>query len=119
MSRTVFDEAPGLGELLMAAIKAGLIKVSPLYLEMFSDLLSQPAGVSVVEADDAVLTQREQEILQLLRRGLSNQAISESTGVALSTIKWHLKNIFAKLGVSTRAEAIVHSDYLESAVRTR
>lgn len=120
VNRTVFDEAPGLGELLMAAIQSGLVKVPPIYLEMFRDLLDKPVAAAVVVAsDDVVLTQREQEILQLLRLGLSNQAISQQTGVALSTIKWHLKNIFAKLGVSTRAEAIVHSDHLESGVRIR
>ena len=79
----------------------------------------QNIEVEAMSCAPITLTQREQEILKLLRLGLSNQAISEQTGVALSTIKWHLKKIFAKLGVSTRAEAIVHSDALESGVRIR
>ncbi len=52
------------------------------------------------------LTGKEQEIMELLVRGLDNSSISKQTGIALSTTKWHLKNIYAKLGVSNRTEAI-------------
>ncbi|MFN3713714.1 MAG: LuxR C-terminal-related transcriptional regulator [Alcanivoracaceae bacterium] len=125
VNRTVFDEAPGLGELIAEAIQQGVVRVPALYTQMFEGLLQPSAGVAVAEQEvDAVregimLTQRESEILLLLRQGLSNQAISQETGVALSTIKWHLKNIFAKLGVSTRAEAIVFSEQNNSSIRVR
>jgi LuxR family transcriptional regulator, maltose regulon positive regulatory protein len=120
VNRTVFDEAPGLGELLLAAFQAGVVKAPPIYRQMFSDVIEVPVTAAANAAvEDLGLTHREQEILQLLRLGLSNQSISQQTGVALSTIKWHLKNIFAKLGVSTRAEAIVHSEHSDSPVRIR
>ncbi|PKM22946.1 MAG: hypothetical protein CVV10_01690 [Gammaproteobacteria bacterium HGW-Gammaproteobacteria-14] len=113
VNRTVFDEAPGLSELMVIGLRQGVIRVPTIYISMFADLLEEqePAVVQAAETiavpTATVLTQRETEILTLLRQGLSNQAISDRTGVALSTIKWHLKNIFAKLGVSSRAEAIV------------
>jgi LuxR family maltose regulon positive regulatory protein len=46
-------------------------------------------------------------MLKLLAQGLSNQEISERSNVALSTTKWHLRNVFAKLDVTTRTAAIV------------
>ena len=52
------------------------------------------------------LTDREIDILKLLACGLSNTQISERSRIALSTAKWHLKKVFAKLDVSTRTGAI-------------
>jgi DNA-binding NarL/FixJ family response regulator len=52
------------------------------------------------------LTMREIEILQLVARGLSNRAVARAVGRAEETIKVHLKNIFAKLNVADRTEAV-------------
>jgi DNA-binding NarL/FixJ family response regulator len=52
------------------------------------------------------LTERELEILQLVARGLSNRAVARTIGRADETIKVHLKNIFAKLNVADRTEAV-------------
>ena len=43
-------------------------------------------------------------VLRLIAQGLSNQEISERSNVALSTTKWHLRNVFAKLGISSRSQ---------------
>ena len=48
-------------------------------------------------------------MLALLCSGLSNNEISNRIGVALSTTKWHLKNIFAKMGVTSRTAAILQA----------
>ncbi len=50
----------------------------------------------------ASLTQREQRILELVQRHLSNKEISTFLGVAPATVKFHLSNIFSKLGVHDR-----------------
>lgn len=52
------------------------------------------------------LTDREVEVLQLLSGGLSNRDIATAIGRTDETVKLHLKNIFAKLGVSDRTEAV-------------
>ena len=52
------------------------------------------------------LSNREQEILQILSKGLSNKEIAAALNMTVNTVKWHLKNLFAKLGVSNRTEAI-------------
>jgi DNA-binding NarL/FixJ family response regulator len=55
--------------------------------------------------DDLGLTEREHSMLRALARGLSNQAISKEFWVTEQTVKFHLSNIYRKLGVSNRTEA--------------
>jgi serine/threonine-protein kinase PknK len=49
---------------------------------------------------------REIEILRLLDRGLSNKQIARNLGITINTVKWHLKSIFTKLGVTRRGESV-------------
>jgi LuxR family maltose regulon positive regulatory protein len=55
------------------------------------------------------LSQRELKILQLIAQGLSNRVISERLFLALSTIKGHNRNIFNKLQVQSRTEAVARA----------
>ncbi|MDQ2086090.1 LuxR C-terminal-related transcriptional regulator [Herbivorax sp. ANBcel31] len=52
---------------------------------------------------------RELEILDLISKGLSNQDICEKLFVSLGTVKWHTINIYGKLGVKGRTQAIALS----------
>lgn len=52
------------------------------------------------------LTVTEQMVLQYLEKGYSNAAVSESMNIKLSTVKSHIYNIYKKLGVSTRIQAV-------------
>ena len=52
------------------------------------------------------LTDRELEVLKLVARGLSNKEVARAIGRTDETIKIHLKNVFAKLGVADRTEAV-------------
>jgi len=56
-------------------------------------------------AKDAGLTERELGIIRAVARGLSNEAISKELWVAEQTVKFHLTNIYRKLGVRNRTEA--------------
>ncbi len=56
--------------------------------------------------DDAGLTKRELSILEELPAGGSNQQIAKRLFLAEQTVKFHLTNIYRKLGVSTRTEAL-------------
>ena len=58
------------------------------------------------------LSKRELEILELIAQGLSNREISEQLYLALSTIKGHNSNIFDKLGVQRRTEAVARASEL-------
>ena len=55
------------------------------------------------------LTQREQRVLARLEQGLSNRQISEALFISEQTVKFHLKNIYAKLGVHGRVQAVMHA----------
>lgn len=52
------------------------------------------------------LSEREQEVLRYLSTGLSNQAIADRLTVSLATIKWHAQNIYGKLNVLNRMQAV-------------
>jgi NarL family two-component system response regulator LiaR len=52
------------------------------------------------------LSKRELEVLSLLAQGLSNQEIAEKLFVSLSTVKTHIQNLFEKLDVKRRTQAI-------------
>jgi len=53
----------------------------------------------------AGLTEREVAILEALARGLSNEAIAKELWIARQTVKFHVRNVYRKLGVSNRTEA--------------
>jgi DNA-binding NarL/FixJ family response regulator len=52
------------------------------------------------------LTDREEEVLRLLARGLTNSAIAERLGLSGKTVRNHVSNLFSKLGVADRAAAV-------------
>jgi DNA-binding NarL/FixJ family response regulator len=61
--------------------------------------------IAATNADGLGLTERELSMLKALSRGLSNQAISKEFWVTEQTVKFHLSNIYRKLGVANRTEA--------------
>ncbi|MDZ4877942.1 MAG: Transcriptional regulatory protein DegU [Chroococcidiopsis cubana SAG 39.79] len=71
------------------------------------------AAFSHVEGTDArvqpliePLSDRELEVLQHLAQGLSNRAIATQLFVSLAAIKWHARNIYGKLDVANRTQAV-------------
>ncbi len=63
--------------------------------------------VSSLAADPlAGLTPRERELLAALAGGLTNQQMASQLDISLNTVKFHLKNLYDKLGVGNRAQAV-------------
>jgi WD40 repeat protein/serine/threonine protein kinase len=60
-----------------------------------------------------LLTPREQEVLQLIIDGLSNREIAQRLTVTLSTVKWYVNQVYSKLGVRSRVQAIVRARELD------
>jgi DNA-binding NarL/FixJ family response regulator len=61
------------------------------------------------EAQKAGLTPSEQRVLEALARGLSNKEIAEELWLTQQTVKFHLTNIYRRLGVTNRTEAVRHA----------
>jgi two-component system NarL family response regulator len=59
------------------------------------------------ESERSLLSEREIEILKLVSAGKSNRAIAEQLSISENTVKYHLKNILHKLGVTNRTEAVM------------
>lgn len=55
------------------------------------------------------LSERELEILRLVAEGMSNQQIADHMVIALGTVKTHVHNIYGKLGVESRTQAIARA----------
>lgn len=63
-------------------------------------------------ADVVSLTAREEEVLVLLSKGYSNKEIADKLSVSVDTVRSHLKHIYEKMHVRSRAEAVAH--YLDA-----
>lgn len=74
--------------------------VFPRAAQRWMSSVRQPAGA----APD--LSQREVEVLEKLARGLTNAEIAVELSVSENTVRFHLKNIYEKLGVTNRTEAV-------------
>lgn len=58
------------------------------------------------------LSERELDVLRLIAEGCSNQEIALNLTVSLSTVKWHSSNIYSKLGVKNRSQAVAKARML-------
>ncbi|MBZ9676205.1 LuxR C-terminal-related transcriptional regulator [Mesorhizobium sp. ES1-1] len=70
-------------------------------------VLSPRRAVSVSEPLAGALTRREEEVLELMRWGLSNGEIAAKLRININTVKSHTKNLFSKLGVKSRTQAVL------------
>ena len=69
--------------------------------------LDKPAANGVTEPWRAQMSEREQDVLRGVVQGSSNKEIARRMQLAEVTIKLHLRNVFRKMGVKSRAEAAV------------
>ena len=84
--------------------------------ELFSAIRNVCSGQKVIsdeikqflneEADSESLSLRQMQMLSSLSRGLTNRDIAEEFGLSYGVVKFHLKELFRKIGASSRTEAV-------------
>ena len=73
----------------------------------FTGVAATATGAAPADAAFAALSPREREVLALISEGLANAEIGERLGISEKTVRNHVSNLFDKLGVWSRAQAIV------------
>ncbi len=94
----------GLG--IWLALKLSKPKVETIIVEKEIYVRSDSFLLNEQALNSLNLSRRELEVLQLMAEGLSNHEIAEKLYVSLSTVKTHSRNLFDKLGVARRTQAI-------------
>jgi LuxR family maltose regulon positive regulatory protein len=120
--RTFVDEGPAMAALLrkrratqsretdyvdrlLEAFEHGEAPIEPASSHDHHRSVSQPMPQPLIEP----LSEREREVLELMATGASNQEIAETLIIAVNTVKRHARNIFDKLGVENRTQAVARA----------
>jgi DNA-binding NarL/FixJ family response regulator len=95
----------GIGAAL-TAVRSGLTVIDTALAQALVPPLpsARPVGARAAE-----LTDRERQVVQLLAEGLSNKLVADRLGISDHTAKFHVNGVMAKLGASTRTEAVVEA----------
>jgi LuxR family maltose regulon positive regulatory protein len=112
--RTFVDTGEPMAELLR---EAAAQEVAPDYvkklLRAFDASEAPPPSPTVAQPLIEPLSDRELDVLRLLADGLTNQEIALALFISVNTVKTHLKNIYGKLGVNDRREAVTKAKELD------
>ncbi len=109
--RVFVDEGPAIAELLEKSLNVK----SDIPRAFVKKLLSEFKLKKVIHSDEFLVEQlsdRELEVLRFIAAGLSNKKITEQLFISMSTVKTHLRNIYGKLDVHSRTEAIAKAKEL-------
>jgi LuxR family maltose regulon positive regulatory protein len=112
--RTFLDEGAALYPLLVLLADTFAPDSDSPVSAYLGDLLSRlghdkdggHTGNAASSTTRSALTPREVAILQLISQAMSNKRVALTLNISLETVKWNLKNVFLKLGVSSRYDAV-------------
>ncbi len=114
--RIFMDEGPRVAQMISTAASRDLLpeyskKLRSAFLAERQPRLDQPRRGPVKNSHDLIehLSERELEVLDLVAQGLSNREIATRLYLALNTVKGHNRNIYGKLGVQRRTEAVARA----------
>lgn len=100
--RTFVEAGPSCAALLASVGHPYATRV----LDAFAPDLRDRAHPAATPGDASRLTERERDILAALASARTYERIAQEHGVSVNTVRFHVKNVYAKLGVRTRLEAV-------------
>jgi len=112
--RAFADNGTSLSGLLYLAVLRGISssyarKLLTAFQDGQSGAIGHYRGSRVKPGMIEPLSEREIEVLQLIARGLSNRGVAERLVVSMPTVKSHTNNIYTKLGVGSRTQAVIRA----------
>ncbi|MCA9971609.1 MAG: tetratricopeptide repeat protein [Anaerolineales bacterium] len=120
--RPFLDHGAGLTPLMALALHADALPAkSDTFLRQLLALLGHAGNVANLLSEENLkslatkvsITQREQDVLRLVQEGLSNRQIGARLCIAPGTVKTHLANIYGKLEVNSRVQAVAEAQALK------
>lgn len=120
--RIYLDAGEALHDLLQKALPYGehITEIRSLLVDFAKEPSMQPAAGRLSAPSSPAstaplvepLTERETEVLQLIASGLTNKDIQERLFISNNTVRTHIKNLYGKLGVSDRTQAVLRAQAL-------
>lgn len=119
--RSIIDFGRPMGQLLQALLVENSLATEPALLAYLQRLIGKVRSVpAAVRSEGAVgsgspehgLTGREAEILLLLHSGMQNKVIGRHLKISDKTVRWHIQNLFSKLHVNNRTQAVLKARQL-------
>lgn len=104
--RSFIDAGSGLEELLQRYMRSPEYETASAGHKQHTEKIASYFTTTDDYTADQLLSRREQEVLECLAKGSSNKAIARKISVSENTVRFHLKNIFAKLEVNNRLLAV-------------
>jgi LuxR family maltose regulon positive regulatory protein len=114
--RAFLDEGEPLARLLHEAMSRDIVPEYVAQLLVAFDAETKERALSSVPRPSSLvepLSKRELQVLQLIAQGLSNREIAERLFISLSTVKGHTNNIYGKLAVNSRTQAVAQARALD------
>jgi serine/threonine-protein kinase PknK len=106
LSRLVTDGATSTQEQIVDGVPDHFLIRLHDHTAAWSDKVPAVAAVDLTADPDTRFTEREMEILELLDVGRSNQQIARQLSLSTNTVKWYLKTLYQKFGVTRRQECV-------------